>query len=130
MPFMSSYASSKAATNVWSRSLALELAPLGVSVTTATPGLIKVRQWRTASADSQTNMTASEGKPSELPASSFYAKNWRQIQQKLGSVLDASKSSVPPADQFVRGLLGQVLRSKAPRQTWGGGCVLASVAAY
>lgn len=43
MPWLSAYSSGKAATNVFSRTLALELAPLGVSVTTATPGLIKVR---------------------------------------------------------------------------------------
>ena len=69
-------------------------------------------------------MTASEGSnPSELPASSLYRKYWGQLLQKLGSVLDASKPSVPTADRYVRGLLAQVLKSHAPRQTWGGGCV-------
>lgn len=69
-------------------------------------------------------MTASEGSnPSELPASSPYRKHWGELLQKFGSILDASKPSVPTADNYVRGLLTQVIKPHAPRQTWGGGCV-------
>jgi NAD(P)-dependent dehydrogenase (short-subunit alcohol dehydrogenase family) len=107
-PWMSAYTSSKAAINVFSETLRMELAPLGVSVLTIMAGVV----------DSKFHANETFA----LPEGSRYAP----IQDIIaGWASGASKPKGCPAEQFAQQVVKDILRSgsggmvyRGPHSSW------------
>jgi short-subunit dehydrogenase len=98
-PFAGAYCASKAALNLFSNSMRMELAPLGIGVVTVQPGAVRSNFGQTAAKD------ISKYKKS------FYAPIANSIEDRAYS----SQKNPTPADVFARILVSKLMKKNPPR---------------
>ncbi|KAI3392266.1 hypothetical protein diail_5930 [Diaporthe ilicicola] len=100
-PWVATYAASKAALNMLSETLRLEISPFGVSVVTILPGVI------------DSNLHINDSKRSDMPPTSRYLAIKKTIAEWACG--EALPKDGLPADQFAELVINDVLGIKNPK---------------
>lgn len=98
-PFAGAYCGTKAAVNLLSDALRMELAPFGIDVITVQPGRI------------QSGFGEAAAKKMGMQGQSFYAP----VAEDISARASISQEDAMPADVFAKKLVGRLLQKKIPR---------------
>ncbi|KAJ8128834.1 hypothetical protein O1611_g4797 [Lasiodiplodia mahajangana] len=109
-PYQAAYNASKAAIHAASRTLRIELAPLGIGCVTLMTGSVRTKLFENA--------------PSNVPEQSFYSA----VASKIEGKEFLKNARWVDADEFAKQVVGDLLRSKPKLDIWRGG--LATVASW